>query len=556
MERRVLIAVILSLGVLFLYPHIIERFYPEETRERPVAAVEEAARGPVEQRPVTPTAVSTAAGQKEKIAASPLAAQASKLSRKNEALSIVETPNYKAVFTNLSGAIKSWELKGYKETNDEGAPSVNLAINPKWTTTNTTAIIIGDVSYDTVFAPAKPYMELHDGDRGELVFTGSLMEGVTVEKKYIFSADGYIFDTQIEITNDTDFRLIGNIVTGLSAAFADTASGKVRYHSGPVIQTAEKLLRQDADEFQLNGRDYVPWLGLEDKYFLTAMIPPKTFPMNWNTAIPSEGLYKSEVKAELDIGPGEKTEYAYSVFSGPKLYNHLKTYGVALEGAIEFGFFSFMAKPFLAILNQFQKYVVNYALAIIIFTFIIKVIFYPLTKHSLTSMQEMKKVQPQMKAIKEKYKGDKEKMNKETMALYKKYKINPLSGCLPMVAQIPVFIALYEVLYVAIELRHAPFFLWITDLSAKDPYYITPLLMGGSMFLQQKMSPSSPDPTQAKMMMLMPVVFTFMFLSFPSGLVLYWLVNNILSVAQQYKINKASNSTKPSKPMKAKTAKA
>jgi YidC/Oxa1 family membrane protein insertase len=354
-------------------------------------------------------------------------------------------------------------------------------------------------------------------------------------------------------------RLTGHIVTGLSAAFAKTTDAKVRYHSGPLVKTSEKLLRHDADDAQMNGRGYVPWLGLEDKYFLVAMIPPKTGSMSWNTAIPSEGLYKSEVRAALDIGPGEKAKYDYSVFSGPKLYNHLKGYGVELEEAIEFGFFKFMAKPFLAILNQFQGYVKNYGLAIIIFTFIIKVIFYPLTKYSLTSMQEMKKVQPQMKAIKEKYKGDKERMNKETMALYKKYKINPLSGCLPMVLQIPVFIALYEVLYVAIELRHAPFFFWIMDLSAKDPYYITPLLMGGSMFLQQKMSPSSPDPTQAKMMMLMPVVFTFMFLSFPSGLVLYWLVNNILSVAQQYKINKASNSTKPTKPTKlakTKTAKA
>jgi YidC/Oxa1 family membrane protein insertase len=266
-------------------------------------------------------------------------------------------------------------------------------------------------------------------------------------------------------------------------------------------------------------------------------------------------VYRSEVQAELDIGPGETAEYAYTMFAGPKVFSKLRGYGVGLEAAIEFGVFKFMAKPFLAVLNQFQGYLKNYGLAIILFTFIIKVIFYPLTKHSLTSMKEMQKVAPQLKAIKERFKGDKERLNKETMGLYKKYKINPLSGCLPMVMQIPVFIALYEVLYVAIELRHAPLFFWITDLSAKDPYYITPLLMGGSMFLQQKMSPSSPDPTQAKMMMLMPVVFTFMFLSFPSGLVLYWLVNNILSVAQQYKINKTPSKTGgtagPAKPLKA-----
>ncbi|MFQ5353597.1 MAG: membrane protein insertase YidC, partial [Thermodesulfobacteriota bacterium] len=162
----------------------------------------------------------------------------------------------------------------------------------------------------------------------------------------------------------------------------------------------------------------------------------------------------------------------------------------------------------------------------------------PLTHHGLKSMHGMKKVQPQLAAIKKKYKDDKAQLNKEIMGLYKKYKINPVGGCLPMILQIPVFIALYEVLYVCIELRHAPFILWIHDLSAMDPYYITPLIMGGSMFLQQKMTPVSMDPTQAKMMLFMPVIFTVMFLKFPSGLVIYWLVNNILSIAQQYYINR------------------
>ena len=154
-------------------------------------------------------------------------------------------------------------------------------------------------------------------------------------------------------------------------------------------------------------------------------------------------------------------------------------------------------------------------------------------------MKDMQKLAPQMKALKEKFKGDKQKQNKEVMELYKRHKVNPLGGCLPMVLQIPVFIALYEVLSVAIDLRHAPFMLWITDLSAMDPYYISPILMGGSMFLQQKMSPSSMDPMQAKMMMMMPVVFTFLFLKFPTGLVLYWLVNNILTIIQQYQIQRA-----------------
>jgi YidC/Oxa1 family membrane protein insertase len=225
---------------------------------------------------------------------------------------------------------------------------------------------------------------------------------------------------------------------------------------------------------------------------------------------------------------------------GPKEYDLLISLKTGLEESIEFGWFSFLAKPLLVVLNFFQRYLNNYGIAIVLITVIIKVIFYPLSTYSMKSMKEMQKIQPQMAALKGKYKNDKEKQNREMMDLYKRHKINPLSGCLPMVLQIPVFIALYEVLYVAIELRHTPLFLWITDLSAKDPYYVTPVIMGVTMFIQQKMTPTTIDPTQAKMMLLMPVIFTFMFLSFPSGLVIYWLINNVLSIAQQYYIQRSA----------------
>ncbi|MCK5236417.1 MAG: membrane protein insertase YidC, partial [Deltaproteobacteria bacterium] len=176
-------------------------------------------------------------------------------------------------------------------------------------------------------------------------------------------------------------------------------------------------------------------------------------------------------------------------------------------------------------------------------TVLIKILFYPLTKHSLKSMKKMSVLTPQLQLLKKKYKDDKQRQNKETMELYRRHKVNPLSGCLPMLMQMPVFIALYEVFYVAIELRHAPFMLWIVDLSAKDPYYITPIVMGISMFVQQKMTPSAMDPMQQKMMLFMPVVLTFVFLNFPAGLVLYWLTNNILSIAQQYKIHREATET-------------
>ena len=194
--------------------------------------------------------------------------------------------------------------------------------------------------------------------------------------------------------------------------------------------------------------------------------------------------------------------------------------------------------PLLIVLKFIYNYVGNYGIAIIILTILIKIIFWPLGNKSYKSMKEMQKLQPKMQELREKYKDDKQKLSQETMALYKTHKVNPLGGCLPIVIQIPVFFGLYKVLLYAIELRHSPFFFWIQDLSAKDPYYITPIVMGATMFMQQKMTPTMGDPMQAKIMLFMPVVFTFLFLNFPSGLVIYWLFNNIISIGQQMYINK------------------
>ena len=239
---------------------------------------------------------------------------------------------------------------------------------------------------------------------------------------------------------------------------------------------------------------------------------------------------------------------------GPKSMNLLNSLGHDLGKALNFGFFNVIAKPCLWFMNKIHSVIPNYGIAIILLTVFTKVLLWPLGSKSYKSMSEMKRLQPLMTEIREKHKNDKQKMNQELMALYKTYKVNPMGGCLPMVLQIPVFFALYRMLYQAIELRHAPFFLWINDLSAPDrlfnfgfsipfmePPYGIPVLtiiMGATMLLQQKMSPPPGDPTQAKMMMLMPVVFTFIFINFSSGLVLYWLVNNILSISQQYYVQK------------------
>jgi YidC/Oxa1 family membrane protein insertase len=239
------------------------------------------------------------------------------------------------------------------------------------------------------------------------------------------------------------------------------------------------------------------------------------------------------------IPPGQSGSFSYSLYLGPKEYDLLKAQGVGLEDAIDFGsWMKWLAMPLLISIKFINNYVSNYGIAIIILTILIKIIFWPLGNKSYKSMKEMQKLQPKIAELREKYKNDKTKLSQETMALYKTHKVNPLGGCLPMIIQIPVFFGLYKALMYSIELRHAPFYWWIQDLSAKDPYYITPIIMGATMVIQQKMSPPMGDPMQAKLMMLMPVVFTFLFINFPSGLVIYWLFQNILSIGQQYYINK------------------
>ncbi len=273
----------------------------------------------------------------------------------------------------------------------------------------------------------------------------------------------------------------------------------------------------------------INWIAQEDKYFTAALVPV--------TPVEGAHLWSEKDTAEIALKlSSQKNDLI--LYAGPKEYDRLKLLNAGLEHIIDFGWFAFVAMPLFWVLKFFYSFLGNYGWAIIILTIITRIPFIPLLHKSQQSMKKMQKIQPMMAELKEKYKNDSAKMQKETMALYKKYKVNPIGGCLPMFLQIPVFIALYNVLLRAIELRGAPFIFWITDLAAKDPYYILPVVMGGTMVLQQKMTPSAMDPKQAKMMMLMPVIFTFMFLSFASGLVLYWLVNNILGIAQQYVANK------------------
>ncbi len=313
-------------------------------------------------------------------------------------------------------------------------------------------------------------------------------------------------------------------------------------HDGPVSYIAKSIDRPEVSKLEAEkilGPD-VSWGGFESKYFIASLIPQNPSLTSFRMSKDNSNLVAVSLKGPKNvIPPGQPGVFSYSLYLGPKDYTLLKAQNVGLENAIDFGdWLKWLAMPLLIALKFLYGYVHNYGVAIIILTILIKVIFWPLGNKSYKSMKEMQKLQPKMAALREKYKDDKTKLSQESMALYKTHKVNPLGGCLPMIVQIPVFFGLYKALLYAIELRHSPFFWWIQDLSAKDPYYITPIVMGATMFIQQKMTPTGADPMQAKIMLFMPIIFTFMFLNFPSGLVIYWLFNNVISIGQQVYINR------------------
>jgi len=293
----------------------------------------------------------------------------------------------------------------------------------------------------------------------------------------------------------------------------------------------------EADAPTLRRDGPVKWLALQDKYFMSVFIPENAnslFSKLENERVVSAGL-------SLPGGSGEQV-HKTRLYAGPKQYDVLKSFGIGLEDTIDFGWFIYgswsivkaVAKPLFSILRFIYDYTHNYGVAIILLTLGIKLLFVPLQYKSYKSMQGMQTIQPKVLALQEKFKDNKEKLNQELMKLYKEHKVNPVGGCLPMVLQMPVFVALFNILYMTIDLRQAPFMLWITDLSIQDPYYVLPVLMGISMVVQQKIMPTTMDPTQAKMMMILPVGLTFLFVTFPAGLVLYWVTNNVLTITQQF----------------------
>ncbi len=359
------------------------------------------------------------------------------------------------------------------------------------------------------------------------------------------SADTYLIKEKITVANP-DSKTRSARIRYTTAMDASQASGG-QYDSMRLAWDDNGSLDEESSSktltttgVQATGKIY--WAGPMSTYFLAAVIPSNPHGVTM-MGRQEKTVFRTAVEGEETIlAPGESREIEISYWIGPKDRAQLNAVSEQLAKSIDLGFFSGIAKGLLWLLEFFQKYVHNWGIAIILLTILIKAVFWPLTAKSYASMEKMKELQPMMLKIREKYKNNKEEMNKEVMALYKTYKVNPASGCVPILIQLPVFFGLYQALLTSLALRHASFItylpgtdiIWLADLSAKDPLYITPIVMGITMFLQQRMSPPAQDPMQQKIMMFLPLIFTVLFLNFPSGLVIYWLVNNILSIFQQW----------------------
>jgi len=467
----------------------------------------------------------------------------------------IHTRLYTVKVSENRAAFTSFVLNNYREHNQPDSPLKQLISDENKKGTYLVDFEENEVSglSDAVFTctHASETTDVTDAPR-ELVFNWRSKDGVTIVKSYTFHPDSYIIDFNVSVKNEGDYPLQNNFSVSLLKKMEEAKNSQYGF-TGPSGLINGQLQEVEVDDIEDDGRHEgtVTWVAVQGRYFMSSLIPTSEKDAAMKLFVDSEQVVEARYSKPIKpIHPGTERGFNYEIFMGPKSIEILQAANSELEKALSFGWFDFISKPCLKLMNFLYGIIPNYGVDIIILTILIKILFWPLGNKSYKSMNEMKRLQPLMADIREKYKDDKKRMNEEVMKLYKTYKINPLGGCLPMVAQIPVFIAFYQMLYGAIELRHAPFFGWITDLSAPDrlfdfgvsiplmePPYGIPVLtiiMGATMFIQQKLQPPAGDPTQAKMMMMMPIVFTVIFINFSSGLVLYWLVNNILSIAQQY----------------------
>lgn len=469
----------------------------------------------------------------------------------------VETDVYKLLINKRGADIHRVELKTYPIDNEHKDQPLVLLDNETKTYISQSGLLHDRVGSLDISGLAPNHHDVYDTEsnryslssgQDELVipFTWRSDKGVLVTKTYRFKRGEFLIDLDYKISNQSDQDWIGRQYRQLRHSYVSGERSLLRlptYTGGAYYDTKyEKLSFDDMRDEPLAKEVTGGWAGMLQHYFFSAWLA-KEFEKNYYYT----NVVKNNVGSDYIIGlrseavkiaPNQSAEFQARLYAGPKLQKYIEEIQPGLELTTDYGMFTPLCKPLFWMLDFVHQYVKNWGWAIIIVTLLIKLVFYRLSAASYRSMARMRKVQPKMVALRERYGDDKQKLNTAMWDLYKKEKINPLGGCLPILIQMPVFLSLYWVLIESVEMRHAPFMLWVQDLSSKDPLFILPLLMGISMFVQFKLNPKPPDPMQEKIFMIMPIFMTAFMAFFPAGLVLYWFVNNLLSIAQQWYITK------------------
>ncbi len=512
---------VLSMAVLFVY---YKWFNPPIAPVAP-AAVQQVVTPPEISPPVTPVTESKVIGLGQP--------------RVSDEEIEIETEKVRAVFSTKGAYIKKWVLKEFHQTADVNTPNIEL-INESGFAMD---LSLGQELSNYVLEERKDTADDH------IISFKAQGGDFTIWKIFTLrKGDPYEVDLTFKVVSAKEGLLITPQIWNGLPQKADVPSGMMSFIKGPPdmyfpLTFADNNLEtvMDPEEIKTSQTRLgaFRWVALSDRYFLAALLSR----VDSTTISAMRVVERNQLRQGLSYGSatlskGESYERSYSVYLGPKLREKLAHLGVGLEKSVDYGWFWWVAIPLLNLLIFFQKLVVNWGIAIILLTFVVKLLLHPINKKSMESMKAMQKLQPQLKELQKKHKGDKAALNAEMMQMFKTNKVNPMGGCLPMIIQMPVYIALYKVLWNAIELYHAPFFGFYRDLSAPDPYFIGPVLLGGLMFLQQKFTPTATaiDPAQQKVMMFMPLMFSVFMVFLPAGLVLYIMVNTLMSVIQQYMI--------------------
>lgn len=528
--RRLFLFLIFSFSALLLWDGWQKSQHPAAAQVSASSAA--AAETPV----VAPSANEAHAKEIEKSVDSAKVAQGKKI--------VVRTDNLLVEINTLGGDIQRVELLQHKDAIDKNKSLVLLQQRENHTYIAQTGLIGENLpTHQTLFTATSEEYHLTDGTDTLAV---KLVASPTISKVLTFHRGSYLIDVSYEIINDGANPLSTSayfqLVRDESAPSGD--SKLVPTYTGPAVYTDQgKFQKVEFSSIEKNKTDYPKnadsgWIAMLQHYFVTAWLPAdKIKRENYTKALGDKKFSIGTILPVDVIAPGQKGGISARLYVGPATSN-LDSIAPGLGLTVDYGWLTIIATPLFWLLTQIQGWVQNWGLAIIVLTILIKLAFFPLSAASYRSMARMRLVAPKLEKIKQQYSDDREKLNRAMMELYKTEKINPLGGCLPMIIQIPVFISLYWAILSSVELRHAPFIGWITDLSAADPYYVLPAIMGISMLIQSKLSPAPPDPMQAKLMQLMPVIFSVVFFFFPAGLVLYSVVNNVLSISQQWYITR------------------